>query len=469
MREHANPARLNQAWTNDKSMAPTRVRAARVQRVRPAGGKSSAGASGGTLEGMHWLTPLFIFAVVAGAAVDLWLSQRQAGAVARHRGQVPGPFADSVSDAEHGKAADYTIAKVRFGRIGTIVDAALALALTVGGGIAAADALWRHTALRQPWLGVAVIATVALVIQLVQLPLAVWRTFVLEARFGFNRTTPALFVADLAKGLALAVVLGGPLLIATLLLMERAGRWWWLWAWGLWLAVMFLMAWAWPAFIAPLFNRFSPLQDQALKARIEALLGRCGFASKGVFVVDNSRRSSHGNAYFTGIGRHKRIVFFDTLLEQLGHTEVEAVLAHELGHFRLRHVRKRLALSMVATLVGLAALGWLARQPGFYAALGVPQPSTHAALLLFVLAVPAFTFFVTPLAALWSRRHEFEADAFATRYANPGQLASALVKLHRDNASTLTPDPVYAAFYYSHPPPLARIARLRAAAVAAAP
>jgi STE24 endopeptidase len=411
---------------------------------------------------MHWLTVLFLVALLTGAAVDLWLSQRQASAVARHRGEVPGPFADSVSADQHRKAADYTIAKLRFGRVGTVVDAALTLALTLGGGIAAVDALWRHSALAQPWLGVAVIATVTLIIQLVNLPFSVWRTFGLEARFGFNRTSPALFLADLGKGLALAVVLGGPLLVATLLLMERAGRWWWAWVWGLWLAVMLLMAWAWPAFIAPLFNRFSPLRDPALKARIEALLTRCGFACKGVFVVDNSRRSSHGNAYFTGIGRHKRIVFFDTLLERLGHPEVEAVLAHELGHFSLKHVRKRLLLSMVTTFAGLAALGWLARQADFYAALGVPRPSAHAALLLFVLVVPAFTFFVTPLAALWSRRHEFEADAFATRHASGAELAAALVKLHRDNASTLTPDPVYAAFYYSHPPPLSRILRLRA-------
>jgi STE24 endopeptidase len=245
--------------------------------------------------------------------------------------------------------------------------------------------------------------------------------------------------------------------------MERAGRLWWLWAWGLWLGVMLVMAWAWPAFFAPLFNRFSPLKDQPLRERIESLLRRCGFASKGVFVVDNSRRSSHGNAYFTGIGRHKRIVFFDTLLERLAHPEVEAVLAHELGHFRLKHVRKRLLLSMAASLAGLALLGWLTAQPGFYRALGVPLPSTHAALLLFMLVVPAFMFFITPLASLWSRRHEFEADEFASRYASPAELATALVKLHRDNASTLTPDPVYAAFYYSHPPPLVRISRLRAA------
>ena len=413
---------------------------------------------------MHWLTGLFILALFAGLALDLWLAQRQASAVARHRGEVPAPFAGSVSADEHGKAADYTIAKVRFGRVSTVVDALVLLVLTVGGGIALIDGLWRHTALAEPWLGVGVIASVAIFTQLVSLPFSIWRTFRLEARCGFNRTTPALFLADLAKGLALAVALGGPLLIATLYLMERAGRWWWLWAYGLWLAVMFLMAWAWPAFIAPLFNRFTPLADASLKARIEALLERCGFASKGVFIVDSSRRSSHGNAYFTGIGRHKRIVFFDTLLEHLAHPEVEAVLAHELGHFRLKHVRKRLALSMLTMFLGLALLGWLARQPGFYAALGVPVPSTHAALLLFVLAVPVFTFFVTPLASLWSRRHEFEADAFASQHASAAELATALVKLHRDNATTLTPDPVYAAFYYSHPPPLTRITRLRAAA-----
>ena len=410
---------------------------------------------------MEWLTPLFVFAVLAGVALELWLSQRQVSAVARHRGTVPAPFAASISGEEHAKAADYTIAKARFGRIALVWDAVVTLALTLGGGLAALDALWRRSHLAEPWLGLAVIASVALALRVVSLPLSLWRTFGLEARFGFNRTKLALYLTDLAKSLALAVALGGPLLLATLLLMERAGTWWWLWAWGLWLAVMFLMSWAWPAFIAPLFNRFSPLEDQTLRQRIEALLERCGFASKGVFVVDSSRRSSHGNAYFTGIGRNKRIVFFDTLLETLGHGEVEGVLAHELGHFRLKHVRKRLLVSVVAAFVGLAVLGWLAAQAGFYRALGVPTPSAHAALLLFVLAVPAFTFFLTPLGSLWSRRHEFEADAFASRNASAAELASALVKLHRDNASTLTPDPLYAAFYYSHPPPLVRITRLR--------
>jgi STE24 endopeptidase len=242
--------------------------------------------------------------------------------------------------------------------------------------------------------------------------------------------------------------------------MDRAGRWWWLAAFGCWVAVTLLITWAWPAFIAPLFNRFSPLQDASLEERIEALLTRCGFRSSGVFVIDGSRRSAHGNAYFTGIGRHKRIVFFDTLLQQLGSLEIEAVLAHELGHFRLHHVRQRLFVSFAAMLAGFALLGWLAGSPRFYAVLGVPTPSPHAALILFALVVPVAIFFVTPLSSLWSRRHEFAADHFASQHASAQELASALVKLYRDNASTLTPDPLYTAFYYSHPPALERIARL---------
>jgi STE24 endopeptidase len=416
---------------------------------------------------MRWLTPLFLLAVGASCATRLWLTQRQAANVAHHRNTVPAPFAASVSAAEHAKAADYTIAKLRFGRITLLVDAVLLLWLTLGGGIAALDLLWRGTRWPQPWLGVAVMGSVALVAELVNLPFSVWRTFGLEARFGFNRTTVALFIADHLKGLALAVLIGGPLLIATLLLMQRTGSGWWVWVWLLYLAVTWLLTWAWPAFIAPLFNRFSPLADASLKARIEALLARCGFSSRGVFVIDSSRRSSHGNAYFTGVGRHKRIVFFDTLLGQLAPEEIEAVLAHELGHFSLKHVRKRLWVSVATSFIGLALLGWLAAQPGFYAALGVPQPSPHAALLLFVLAAPAFTFFLTPLAELWSRRHEFEADRFAAAHASATALATALVKLHRDNASTLTPDSLYVAFYYSHPPPLARIARLQQAPASA--
>lgn len=410
---------------------------------------------------MHWLTLLFIVAVVLSTALELWLSRRQIGAVAANRDRVPEPFAQTISASEHAKAADYTIAKARFGRVSEILNAVITLALTVGGGIALLDGLWRHTGWTQPWLGTAVIGSVFCITGLITLPLSIWSTFKLEARFGFNRTTPALFITDLAKGLLLSVLLGGPMLVATLALMEHAGPWWWVWAWLLWLLVMFIMTWAYPALIAPLFNKFSPLKDDSLKTRIEALLTRCGFKSQGVFVVDNSRRSSHGNAYFTGIGNNKRIVFFDTLLERLAHPEVEAVLAHELGHFRLKHVRKRLLLTIAVAFVALAVLGWLTTQPTFYTALGVPTPSTHAALLLFILAAPSFTFFITPLSSLWSRRHEFEADAFATQHANAKELADALVKLYRDNASTLTPDPVYVAFHYSHPPALERITRLR--------
>ena len=415
---------------------------------------------------MHWPTTLFIAAVAIATAIELWLAARQITAVAAHRDRIPEPFAGQLSPEDHRKAADYTVAKARLGMVSTVIDSIVTLALTVGGGIAAIDALWRHTGWGEPWLGLAVIGTVAAVVGIVGLPLSVVRTFRIEADFGFNRTTPMIFLGDLGKGVVLAVLIGGPLVLAVLVLMDHAGRWWWLAAFGCWLVVTLLITWAWPAFIAPLFNKFSPLEDASLKGRIEALLERCGFRSSGVFVVDGSRRSAHGNAYFTGIGRHKRIVFFDTLLKQLASPEIEAVLAHELGHFRLRHVRQRLLVSFVTMLVGFALLGWLAGKPGFYRALGVPTPSTHAALILFALVVPVALFFTTPLSSLWSRRHEFAADHFASQHASAQELASALVKLYRENASTLTPDPVYTAFYYSHPPALERIARLTAASPA---
>jgi STE24 endopeptidase len=409
---------------------------------------------------MYWPTTLFIAAVVIATAVELWLAARQIAAVAAHRDRIPQPFAGQLSPEDHRKAADYTVAKARLGMVSTVIDSIVTLALTVGGGIAAIDALWRHTGWGEPWLGLVVIGTVAAVVGIVGLPFSVVRTFRIEAAFGFNRTTPMIFLGDLGKGILLGVLIGGPLVLAVLVLMDHAGRWWWLAAFGCWLVVTLLITWAWPAFIAPLFNKFSPLEDASLKGRIEALLERCGFRSSGVFVVDGSRRSAHGNAYFTGIGRHKRIVFFDTLLKQLASPEIEAVLAHELGHFRLRHVRQRLLVSFITMLVGFALLGWLAGKPGFYRALGVPTPSTHAALILFALAVPVAVFFTTPLGSLWSRRHEFAADRFASQHANAQELASALVKLYRENASTLTPDPLYTAFYYSHPPALERIARL---------
>jgi STE24 endopeptidase len=412
---------------------------------------------------MRWPTALFVAAVALATAIELWLAARQAAAVRAHRDSIPEPFAGRLSAEDHRKAADYTLAKLRLGSIATLVDAAVTLALTVAGGIAAIDALWRRTGWGEPWLGLAVIATVALAVGITGLPFSILRTFRIEARFGFNRTTPLIFLADLAKALALAALIGGPLILAVLALMDHAGRWWWLAAFGCWLGVTLLITWAWPAFIAPLFNRFSPLEDASLRARIESLLERCGFHSSGVFVIDGSRRSAHGNAYFTGIGNHKRIVFFDTLLEQLASPEIEAVLAHELGHFRLRHIRNRLLVSCVTMLGGFALLGWLAGKPGFYHVLGVPTPSSHAALLLFALIVPVALFFATPLGSLWSRRHEFAADRFASQHASAAELASALVKLYRDNASTLTPDPLYTAFHYSHPPALERIARLTGA------
>jgi len=411
---------------------------------------------------MHWLTVAYLAALGTGTLLRLWLGSRQIAAARDHRERVPEPFASTVSPAEHRKAADYTVARVRLGRIEALIDAGVALAFTVGGGIAAINALWRRTDWGEPWIGTGVVLTVLAGSALAQLPCSVWRTFRIEAAFGFNRTTPRLYLVDRLKGLAVALVIGGPLLLGVLWLMARSGGWWWLYAWLGWLAVSLFLAWAWPAFIAPLFNRFTPLADEALKARVEALLARCGFASKGVFVVDSSRRTAHGNAYFTGVGRHKRIVFFDTLLERLGNAEIEAVLAHELGHFRLRHVRQHLIASATVALAGLALLAWLAEQRWFYTALGVPLPSVHAALLLYILVAPAFLFFVTPVAAFWSRRHELAADRFAAEHANAADLIAALVKLYRENATTLTPDRLASAFYDSHPPALARIAHLRA-------
>jgi STE24 endopeptidase len=410
---------------------------------------------------MQWLTWAFLIAVAAETLTRLWLGSRQIAAVQAHRDEVPEPFRGQIALADQQKAADYTTARVRLGRWATVVEALVKLLLTLGGGLAAVDAVWRHTGLGEPWRGACVVATVLLLLQLAGLPFSLWRTFRIEARFGFNRVSPRLYTVDLLKQLLLTVLLGGPLLLATLTLMERAGAGWWVWAWLIWLAWTVGLTWAAPRFIAPLFNRFSPLTDESLKKRIETLLERCGFAARGgVFVMDGSLRSAHGNAYFTGIGRNKRIVFFDTLLSRIEAPEIEAVLAHELGHFRLHHVRQRLAASVLLTFGGLALLAWVARQPGFYSALGVPVPSAAMALLLFAVTVPVFAFFATPVMSSWSRRHERQADDFAAEYADAGKLAAALVKLFRDNAATLTPDRIHSAFFDSHPPALERIGRL---------
>jgi STE24 endopeptidase len=412
-------------------------------------------------DSLQWLTWAFLFAVAAETLTRLWLGSRQIAAVQAHRDEVPEPFRGQIALADQQKAADYTTARVRLGRWATVVEALVKVLLTLGGGLAAVDAVWRHTGLGEPWRGACVVATVMLLLQLVGLPFSLWRTFRIEARFGFNRVSPQLYAVDLLKQLLLAVLLGGPLLLATLTLMDRAGAGWWVWAWLIWLAWTLGLTWAAPRFIAPLFNRFSPLTDESLKKRVETLLERCGFAARGgVFVMDGSLRSAHGNAYFTGIGRNKRIVFFDTLLSRIEPPEIEAVLAHELGHFRLHHVRQRLAASVLLTFGGLALLAWAARQPGFYGALGVPVPSSAMALLLFAVTVPVFAFFATPVMSSWSRRHERQADDFAAEHADAGKLAAALVKLFRDNAATLTPDRIHSAFFDSHPPALERIGRL---------
>jgi STE24 endopeptidase len=416
---------------------------------------------------MQWLTWTFLIAVTAETLTRLWLGSRQIAAVQAHRDEVPEPFRGQIALADQRKAADYTAARVRLGRYAAVVEALVKLLLTFGGGLAAVDALWRDTGLGEPWCGALVVASLMLLLQLVGLPFSLWRTFRIEARFGFNRVSPRLYAMDFAKQLLLAALLGGPLLLATLALMERAGAWWWLDVWLIWLVWTVALTWAFPEFIAPFFNRFSPLTDEALKKRVETLLARCGFAARGgVFVMDGSLRSAHGNAYFTGIGRNKRIVFFDTLLTRIEPREIEAVLAHELGHFRLHHVRRRLVMSVLLTFGGLAVLAWFARQPGFYGALGVPVPSAAMALMLFFVTVPVITFFATPGMSWWSRRDERAADDFAVEHADAGDLAAALIKLFRDNASTLTPDRIHSAFFDSHPPALERIARLNATAPA---
>jgi STE24 endopeptidase len=410
---------------------------------------------------MNWLTWMFLAALAAETATRLWLASRQIDAVIAHRDRVPEAFQGQIALADQQKAADYTLARVRLGRWATVAESLIKVGFTLGGGLAAVDAWVRHAVASEPWHGCLVILTVFLMLQLLGLPFTLWRTFRIEARFGFNRISPRLFVADLAKRLLLGLALGAPLALATLWLMDRTGTWWWVWAWLVFVGTMVIVTWAAPRFIAPLFNRFTAITDATLKERVEALLQRCGYeAGGGVFVMDGSRRSAHGNAYFTGIGRNKRIVFFDTLLARIDLAEIEAVLAHELGHFRLHHVRQRMITALLSALAALALLGWLARVPEYYNAFAVPQNSAMA-LLLFALTIPAFAFFTTPIESWWSRRQELAADEFAAKHADAGNLVTALVKLYRDNATTLTPDRVHSAFYDSHPSAVLRIARLQ--------
>lgn len=401
----------------------------------------------------------FLLALLLMIALRRWLSQRQIAHVLAHRESVPEQFAGRIDLAAHQKAADYTLALTRFGRIELAIEVVLLLGFTLGGGLQALHDFW-SSRLDGMAYGIALIFSVMGISSVIDLPLSLYRQFVIEERFGFNRMTIRLYLIDLLKQLALGVIIGTPVLLAVLWLMAQMGGLWWLYVWLFWCSFNLLMLFVYPSWIAPLFNTFSPLEDTTLKTRIEALLQRCGFRSSGLFVMDGSRRSNHGNAYFTGFGNTKRIVFYDTLLSRLQATEVEAVLAHELGHFRHRHVIKRIVLLFALSLAFLALLGQLIDAEWFFRGLGVNVQNTAMALILFFLVVPVFTFLSTPLMSIFSRRHEFEADRYAADHASADDLVQALVKLYEDNAATLTPDPLHSLFYDSHPPAAIRIGRL---------
>jgi STE24 endopeptidase len=415
------------------------------------------------------LASLFAAFLIATLAVKFWLASRQIRHVARHRNVVPAGFARTIPLAAHQRAADYTIAQTRFGLLRSAFGAAVLLGWTLLGGLDALNLAVRDAV--QPAFGdlayqLALLAAVAVIGTLLDLPFDAWATFRIEQRFGFNRMSWGLFLGDLAKGALVGTLLGLPLAALVLWLMGAAGSSWWLWAWAVWVGFNLLMLVLYPTLIAPLFNKFEPLADEGLRQRVEGLMARCGFAAKGLLVMDGSKRSAHANAYFTGFGAAKRVVFFDTLLNKLSPGEVEAVLAHELGHFKRRHVLKRMMGLFGVSLLGFALLGWLSNQAWFYTGLGVQPnlaaPNDALALLLFMMAGPVFGYFVSPLMAAVSRRHEYEADAYACAQANGHDLSNALLKLYEDNASTLTPDPWYVRFYYSHPPAVQRLAAMKA-------
>lgn len=410
---------------------------------------------------MHPFTAAFVVAALGTTALKLWLAQRHLHTIRAHRDQVPAEFAQSISLDAHRKAADYSCAKTRLARAHTALDAALLFALTLGGGLNGLAGLADHAFSSELLQNLALIAMVVVISALIELPLGLYRTFAIEARFGFNQMTPRLYALDLAKQAALAAALGLPLAWAVLWLMAQMGSHWWLYVWLTWLTFNLGVLMIYPRFIAPLFNRFTPLADSALKTRIEALLQKCGYEAEGLFVMDGSKRTSHGNAFFTGFGRSKRIIFFDTLLAHLTPDEVEAVLAHEIGHFKRHHIPKRLVGVFSLSLVLLWALGRVMGQEWFYQGLGVTAHGTAMALILFFLVIPVFTFPLQPWLSHYSRKQEFEADQYAAQHTRPETLVQALVRLYRDNATTLTPDAWHSAFYDSHPPAAQRIARLQ--------
>ena len=411
---------------------------------------------------MNLFSIVFLLALVVATLTRLWLAYRHVRHIRAHRTAVPTAFVNEIALDAHQKAADYNGAKARLAMIHTVVDSGVLLVLTFGGLLQLLDSWGGSWFASEILHGTALIGLFAVVTSLADLPFSWYRTFNIEGRFGFNRMTLGMWIADLAKTAALSAAFGLPLVLAVLWLMGKMGQWWWLYVWLVWVAFSLFMMAIYPAYIAPLFNKFAPMPDSSLKMRIENLLAKCGFRSSGLFVMDGSKRSSHGNAYFTGFGKTKRIVFFDTLISRLTEGEIEAVLAHELGHFKLHHVIRRMLWTFGVSLVLLGVLGYLKDEAWFYEGLGVAYPATNAmALLLFVLVVPVFTFLLQPLVAMYSRKHEFEADAYAARYSSPRELVNALVKLYKDNAATLTPDPLHSAFYDSHPPASVRIARLQ--------
>ena len=409
---------------------------------------------------MNTFTLIFLGFLAAGVVVQWLLVNRHIRHIRQNRAQVPAAFRGKIPLAAHHKAADYTRAKAKTNLADLIQGAVFILLWTLAGGLQWLDTFWRAFELPALWHGTLFILSVFAIMSALNLPLSLYRTFKLEAAFGFNRMTPRVFLIDLLKNALLGLAIGAPLLLLVLWIMDSGGAWWWLYVWLTWLGFSLLMMWAYPAFIAPFFNTFRPLQNAELKTRIENLLSRNGFKSQGIFVMDGSTRSTHGNAYFTGLGANKRIVFFDTLIDELSHAEIEAVLAHELGHFKCHHIRKRIMLMGAIFLIGLALLGWFINEVWFFNGLGVAEASNHMALTLFLIASPAFTFFLQPLFSFISRQHEFEADDFAAAEAHTENLITALVNLYRENANTLTPDPLYSAFHDSHPPAPIRIAHL---------
>ncbi|MBM4208429.1 MAG: M48 family metallopeptidase [Gammaproteobacteria bacterium] len=409
---------------------------------------------------MNSFTVIFLLALIISYTVQFWLDKRQFKHVADNRSAVPAAFKDRVSLEAHQKAADYTIAKGRLGIIDSVIGIAVLLALTLGGGINSAFEYWTATISSPLWAGVAAIATIFFVMALIDIPTSWYQTFVIEEKFGFNKSTINQYIKDHLLQMGLSAAIGLPILALILWVMNSVGSLWWFWAWSILISFSLLMSWLFPTVIAPLFNKFTPMQEGSLKERIQGLLARCGFNSQGIFIMDGSKRSGHGNAYFTGLGNNKRIVFFDTLVESLDEEELEAVLAHELGHFKRKHVIKMLVATSIMSLIGFAVLGWLINESWFFHGLGVQQPSNAAALLLFMLVSPVFTFFMQPVSAYFQRKFEFEADDFAAANAKATKMISGLVKLYEENASTLTPDPLYSAFHYSHPPAAIRIAHL---------